>query len=257
MEPIPVEHTRTPAYPTRRELLAGAASFVLFGLAGRNDAFAEASADAISVAPIFEHGTGRGAAGCVVVSPPAFLSEEEAMQIIGDELAKHGVELKAGDTLTGVSVPIRVQKFEKIETPTGETEYKTSIAGVPGSAKPLVSDGLDAGRKIAVEFVSQEDYFHLGGVRSWSTVQEYKFKETAAEFASLVKKQGNDRIFLGIFYDPAARAPFPKTTQEGAKVDWRTAWKKQREQSKEESGRLLRQQAEDFAAWLKKQKAIP
>jgi hypothetical protein len=45
------------------------------------------------VAPIFEHGEGRGATGCVVTSPPVFLSEEEALQVIREELAKRGVAL--------------------------------------------------------------------------------------------------------------------------------------------------------------------
>ena len=37
------------------------------------------------VAPVFEHGKGRGIAGCIVVAPPVFLSEEEALQVISEE----------------------------------------------------------------------------------------------------------------------------------------------------------------------------
>ena len=40
------------------------------------------------VAPIFQHGEGRGATGCIVMSPPVFLSEEEALLVVREELGK-------------------------------------------------------------------------------------------------------------------------------------------------------------------------
>ena len=82
MEPKPVKRGRPPAYPTRREVLAGAASLGLVNLTGLRLVLAESGEQRISVTPIFEHGTGRGATGCIVVSSPVFLSEEEAMQVI-------------------------------------------------------------------------------------------------------------------------------------------------------------------------------
>ena len=102
MEPKPVRHSEQPAFPTRREVLAGAATFAVVNLTGCSFVFAEPEAAKTTVAPIFEHGDGRGATGCVVVSPPVFLSEEEGMQILREELAKHGVHLKTGGTLEGV-----------------------------------------------------------------------------------------------------------------------------------------------------------
>ena len=95
MEPKPVQHHEQPRYPTRREVLAGAATFALANLAGCGFVFAETDGGKIIVAPIFEHGAGRGAEGCRAVAPPVFLSEEEGMQILREELAKHGVQLKA------------------------------------------------------------------------------------------------------------------------------------------------------------------
>ena len=108
MEAKPVQVFPRPGYPTRREVLAGAASFALLGLTGCSFAFAESEEGKITVAPIFKHGEGRGATGCVVVSPPVFLSEEEGMQILREELAKHGIQLKAGGTLEGIRVPGRM-----------------------------------------------------------------------------------------------------------------------------------------------------
>jgi hypothetical protein len=91
MEAKPVEHHKPPAYPTRREVLAGAASFALASVANCTFVFAKSEEGKITVAPIFKHGEGRGATGCVVMTPPVFLSEEEGMQILREELAKHGI----------------------------------------------------------------------------------------------------------------------------------------------------------------------
>jgi hypothetical protein len=57
------------------------------------------------VAPIFERGEGRGADGCMVMSPPVFLSEEAALQVIREEMAVKGVQLRTNQTtLAGVTV---------------------------------------------------------------------------------------------------------------------------------------------------------
>ncbi|MCZ7584672.1 MAG: hypothetical protein M5R36_15785 [Deltaproteobacteria bacterium] len=43
------------------------------------------------VAPVFEHGEGRGSIGCVMVNGPVFLSEEEALAVIKTALEKRGL----------------------------------------------------------------------------------------------------------------------------------------------------------------------
>ena len=171
METKPVEHSRPPAYPTRREVLTGAASFALVSLTGCNFVCAEGPMGEISVAPIFERGEGRGATGCIVVSPPVFLSEEEGVQILREELAKHGIHLKAGGTLKGVHIAARREKYEWVDKGNGEKEIKESIVELPDKVKPLRLDGLDPDRRIAVKFVSRKGYFDLGGPLSSSTVQ--------------------------------------------------------------------------------------
>lgn len=256
MEPKPVLHSRPPAYPTRREVLAGAASFALIHLTGCSFVSEEAQAGEIIVAPIFEHGEGRGAVGCVVVSPPVFLSEEEAVQIVREELAKHGVELKAGGTLKGVRIPSRMEMLDLVDKGGGETEVKESVVEMPDEAKPLRLDGLDPDRKIAVKFVSCKGYHDLGGPLSASTVQGYDFKDVARQVATAARQQAQDSVFFGVFYDPSTKFPLSEPADADDKVDWETAWKKREEHGKKESEKLLRQQVQDFVGWLKEQKAI-
>ena len=130
MEPRPVTQSEKPKYPTRRDVLTAAAVLAVAGVTGSlmvpgRDQGGEGSgaghktggtaADKtgaagvaqgkLLVAPLFVHGTGRGVVGCIVVTPPAFLSEEEGAQIIREELATKGVRLSPGGTLAGVRMP--------------------------------------------------------------------------------------------------------------------------------------------------------
>ncbi len=59
------------------------------------------------VAPIFRHGLGRGSIGCVVVAPPIFLSEEDALQVISEELRQAGVKIVSTDVILE-ELPIRL-----------------------------------------------------------------------------------------------------------------------------------------------------
>lgn len=115
MKAKPAARTHVPRYPTRLEVLAdpdllkkhlpprwkagaemaGAVSFLLLANAGIRGATSPASHLSVRpavVAPIFVHGEGRGATGCEVINPPVFLSEQDAMQVIREELGgKNGV----------------------------------------------------------------------------------------------------------------------------------------------------------------------
>ena len=97
------------------------------------------------VAPIFEHGSGHGYTGCIAVAPPSFLSEEEAMQVIKYELAKHGVKLGDGEELKDLIVQIPCHDRYGI----GEREPKKQLPlSLP---RPLAVDAIDKSKNIAVE----------------------------------------------------------------------------------------------------------
>ncbi|PKM05554.1 MAG: hypothetical protein CVV17_03405 [Gammaproteobacteria bacterium HGW-Gammaproteobacteria-7] len=167
------------------------------------------------VAPIFEHGEGRGATGCVVVSPPVFLSEEEAMAVVREELARAGVTLtRAATTLSDVVLPQRRTQYE--QTPAGEYVRKTEE--IAGTGQALEVDAVDTAGRIAVEFVSEEDYFKLGGATSGSSVQSYDLKDAAIAVADKLK-QSRRGLYFGVFYDPVERIVVDRTGQ-GGPMNW-------------------------------------
>ena len=50
------------------------------------------------VAPVFIHGDGVSSFGCVMVAPPVIISEQDAMEIVKSEFAKHSINLNTKQT---------------------------------------------------------------------------------------------------------------------------------------------------------------
>lgn len=298
MKPNPVRKYRTPAYPTRLEALddpallrehlpaawllkpelAGAIAILLATNAFVNaadkgaptPAKSSAPAKVAIVAPIFDHGKGRASVGGMAAST-VFLSEEEALQVITDELTSAGLKVTDRNVvLKDVEIPHRMMDYSG-----GFGSGKGKVKEIANAAKPLSVDIEDSGHRVAVEYVSAGDYFDLGGVMSASTVQDYNFKETARSVAKAVGEKGPD-IYFGAFYDPAGtpdppKLADPKTTakSDAAKAgdamtsgtrtsqeDWEKRRKEAQIQATIESKRLLREQVKDFVDWLKGQGAI-
>jgi len=267
MRPEPLKRMQQPRYPTRRAVLANpellerhlppgwrvtrelAASTSLFlaaGLAacrggdGKDQAAAGNRAVSL-VAPIFEHGEGRGAWGCVVVAPPIFLSEEEALQVIREELSAHGVTFTESNVRAeGVTFPAHEIQYDVDENGNVTEEVTES----PGARQPYDIDARDPVHGISVEFVSRDDYHALGGPESSSTVQCYDLKEAALDLKRAMEESGRGGRCFGAFYDPL------ESCYDGEDDG------SDRQGSKEESLRLLRAQVKDFVDWLEAQGVI-
>jgi hypothetical protein len=201
------------------------------------------------VAPIFEHGEGRGATGCVVVTFPVFLSEEEAMQVIREELAEHGIELTSAPDLKGLTVMPRTRP--------GENEPFTDEQPTP---KPLSMDGIDDLNQVAVKYISETDCEKLDWTRCYGMVTEYDSKGMARHVAEQIKERGRQRLYAGVFYDPLVDLEFgfdewgaDEDVEEETPEQWEAAYQKIRSRSAAKAKQLLRRQAEDFVAWLGRQ----
>jgi hypothetical protein len=229
-----------------------------------DDNEAKAPSTGIRVAPLFVHGNGRGAFGCVVVNPPVFLSEDEAQQVIRDEAKKAGIEFKDTQlTFTGVMTPV-TNRFDFIAKENAAEEAGRQPKEKPQPPKPktqkcdLSLDGYDEKHGIAYEFVSDDD-FNCWETRKPGlscTVSRYDFKATAEVLARGLAGV-NDKKIVGFFYEPAAGPGKVSYPQKGATdADWK-AFGEAREKSGKENGKEeLRKQVRDFLAWLKAQGVI-
>jgi hypothetical protein len=179
------------------------------------------------VAPIFVHGSGRGAFGCIAVSAPVFLTEDEARQVIQQEAKTAGLEFEPGAlTLHGVDVPV--------------TELY-SCFDVDGMRKPpapavekrdLPLDGFDRKHNVAFEFVSGQDYaaWQTKRPQCVSSVSVYEVKDAAARLRDGLATTPRGP-WLGLFYEPAAGTVA----------------------ARQQNGEELRKQVRDFLQWLKAQ----
>lgn len=197
----------------------------------------KANQNTLLVAPIFVHGEGRGAVGCVVSAPPAFLSEEEGLSVIKEELSKKGVELENKKIV-----------FNKISM------HKESWRQDKGP-KFLETDLTNDNEQVIIEFVSADDYFDLGGKSSQSTVQSYDFQKVTQELRSELENQA-DRGVFGVFYDPLVKIDYSKSFQQGPKLTSKERWELRQNTAKTEAKECLRQQAQDFAQWLSDNKVL-
>jgi hypothetical protein len=180
--------------------------------------------------PVFEHGTGRGAYGCMMVAPPVFLSEEEALQVIREEAAAQGIHFDGTRTLAGDHFPATSLEYDEDFDP-----------GTWGGSLEL--DGYDSALNIGFEFVSQQD------VVDWakednvgSSVETFDMKGTAERLADVVDN-------TAVFYDPGSdpKAFDRHRTENG---DFETYYKQYEAEQKAQMIKQLREQVRDFLAWL-------
>ena len=195
--------------------------------------------------PLFEYGEGTGAIGCVSISAPNFMSEEEAFAILSSNLEEAGLELgRNAAELMNVTIPIT--DFSPIIR-----EDKLPVKTKKGN---LVTDELlGINHSLLVKFVSTRDLDNWQGKQGVSsTVQVYNIKEAAQTLA-------DSNPGLVVFYDPVAMPDiellWALEQREGeSEHDYRnrrsTAYAEAEQAARAESAQLLRYQAEAFIAWL-------
>ena len=192
--------------------------------------------DSIKIAPIFVHGKGTGATGCIVMSPPVFISEDEAKSIIFKALKAEGIKFGTIDCpeMKFTTAPIANDCFDDEDT------TKLSKANVE-----LKMDGYNKELNLAIQFVSANDYFKFRSDDGcWSSVQGYNTKKAA----EIIRDEliANNETNVVVFYDPITRIDFKRNK----------SWEKSEKEARAEAEKLLLNQVNDFIKWLKQEKII-
>jgi len=211
------------------------------------------------VAPIFEHGNGRGSFGCMSIAPPSFLSEEEAFQAVQEEAVKYGIIFeKNSHELKKVGIPETKFYLKPENDDAGYNEDAGEIKSTKNGN--LMLDGYSTDKRIGFEFVSSADYKEWEvnqGTRS--TVDDYDFLSTAKLLQKGIEDNKQDTN-IGVFYNPMTPyediKPFlevpEKKNGESQTVDFDMIQAKTNEMALEQ----LRLQVRDFLEWLKAQGVI-
>ncbi|PKK88462.1 MAG: hypothetical protein CVV64_18605 [Candidatus Wallbacteria bacterium HGW-Wallbacteria-1] len=180
----------------RAEEIAQETTFKSAGLAGSTqevsseidvDHINSAEKSKVLVSPVFIYGDGRGATGCVVVSPPSFITESEARFIIEMELLKYGLCVdKHNYIIDSIDINGRgiIQKFDE----TKPTSIKLEV------------DGFDSKSNFAYIFVSLPDIDKYGFEDCYGSVMSYNLQTIAYHLRNAVEKK--ETINFAVFYDP-------------------------------------------------------
>ncbi|OGF48377.1 MAG: hypothetical protein A2231_10275 [Candidatus Firestonebacteria bacterium RIFOXYA2_FULL_40_8] len=214
--------------------------------------------------PLFEHGEGKGAIGCIVTAPPVFISEADAREIIEEECRKAGLTFDKHD-FEVKDVAVRERNERLIEVYVNEKEGKEKnkklteedkkrlewyIERMQG--KMLKLDGYNSKIGFGYEFISNEEYNDVDSMRDendkldlveMSTVTEFNMKKAGQKLRNVLRKNG--KFPSVVFYDPLVNM----LDDLGVKKD--LSWADRRKITGEKSRNLLRAQVLDFIDWYK------
>jgi len=223
MKVDPVKRFPQPSYPTKVEVMMDPVLFERHAPA----AWLKSKHVACALASFIAVGSIGCTTACIAVTPPAYLSEEEALTVIREGLKGYGIELKRGET----EIPaVRVEWMEgEVEGGAGE-----SLIG------PESADLEDPERRVVLEFVSAGDF------REWTKTEPdgirggNELRKIAETMTVAVREEKGGEVYFGAMYDPAMWLPARSTEDE----------------RKERTRKYLRIQVEEFAQWLKAQGVI-
>ena len=203
----------------------------------------ESAMPTINVAPLFLHGGGTGAFGCDMVTPPVFLSEAEALEVINDAAKEYGLEFSVGQNVTIEDV------LEPITSLNGAVEKSVQ------NQISLKPDFADTEHGIALEFVSVDDVKMWNQGPKEALVESYDTMDAAQQLDSALEDKYNDAIFAaGVLYDPCETIAL-SAEQMGRMFEDQTR-EQIEQQTRAMSEEQLKKQAVDFFKWLKSQGVI-
>lgn len=200
----------------------------------QNDSIKEIIKDSVKIAPIFAHGEGSGSTGCVVMSPPVFISENEAKELIFKRLKKEGFNLKIENTDT---IQFKSKQIDQIK------EY-------PEINFVIKMDAYDSLLNFAIIYVSKEDYKNFVDIENWSrwSVKSYQTKKAAELIRNGFIENGKTNAV--VFYEPL-RTGNKYTSRELMELELKGESYELIERNF--SKQLLLEQVEDFIKWIKQE----
>ncbi len=267
MEIKPIENYKTPLYPKKEEILRNPNLLKTLPERWRGNAYVAVALSSLlfmtltacsnkdggnakigKPVPIFIHGDGRGSFGCISVAPPAFLSEDEAFDVISEEAKKEGIIFEKNATiLENVKIP----KTDTFYSPSEEEKSK-KMGTVEAD---LTLDGFDKVKHIGYEFVSKDDIHEWADKNQnmWSSVEKFEFLSTADTLSQGVKDKTGDKM-VAVFYDPHYK--FDSKDIKNIISKNKDDYTKMENELKEHVKVDLREQVKDFINWLKGQGMI-
>ena len=221
------------------------------------------------VAPILEDALandGRGGFGCVAISAPVFLSEDEALDLIQTELKKAGLKMQKSVSIDGLPVPSTPQSreervkemVEEMKKADWEEKIKPRVTKLEKGSYAF--DLGTADKSLAVAFLNGDD---LGQWKAetgfWSSVRSHDFAWLATQVRdAFAQRDEGDPVIIGLFFEPSTYplrdrdSDFRGLNDEQRLARYQTETKDTKERAREK----LRVQVLHFVEYLKKEGVV-
>ena len=217
--------------------------------------------DSIKVAPVFVHGDGSGVIGCVVMSAPVFISENDAMEIISKEFNKVNLLIDTNN------LPIISFQADAIADYCYQMEFASKKINAGANTNKsnqaklnIEMSGINKKNNLLIKFVTKADYFkfHSDSCKSGWSIKSLNTKKAAQLIQNELAKKSS--INAVVFYDPIAYMNFDddddieKRDSLGNIIN--TDYDNIRDDAKKGAKELLTAQVRDFIQWMKNEGMI-
>ena len=190
----------------------------------------------LNIAPLFVHGDGMGAFGCVMIAPPAFLSEDEALSVINEVAKGYGLTFTTGGN----------PEFSNVLQPVTNM-YDSDATPPPDTYMTFTPDFSDASNGVCIEYVTTNDVSDWNHGEQTISAESFNTADAAAQLSEALENAvSEENQAVGVLYDPCARVK-PEEGDMSSQAS---------EQSRALAEEQLKAQAKDFFEWLKSQGVI-
>ena len=192
-----------------------------------NDEVKTEKNDSVKIAPIFAHGEGSGAIGCIVISAPVFIGENEALKIISEAFEDEDIKLDTSNLPTNNYQVLPIENY-----------WRGGLGDTSKINSRIKIDAFNSNLNLAIFYISSDDFeqFKRNRINQYS-ISGYDTKVAAEILNKVLKRQSKTNAV--IFYDPIVEYG-PNDEEFDNYKD-----------AKKRSRKLLLKQVEDFLDWIK------
>ena len=199
------------------------------------------STKSVLLAPVFAHGRGPTADVCIAISPPVFITESDARQIIIEAFKAENIEL---DTVNCPKINIEAP-------PLYDIDYRTVDTIQPKVKVDVITDAFNKKYNLAIEFISYEEVEKFSSQLNSKKLQDENIEEyyPTKKAAEIIQNEilKDNKLNAIIFYDPLTYI---------SRGDLEFSKKYEYKSEKEKVKKQLLNQVEDFIKWIKKEGII-
>ena len=216
------------------------------------------------VAPILEDALandGRGGFGCVAISAPVFLSEDEALDLIQTELKKAGLKMQKSVSIDGLPVPstspFSEERVEKMLEVMEKADREARVTKL--EKRSYAFDLGTADKSVVVAFLNGDDFLLWKAETGYgSSFRSFDFAWLATQVRdAFAQRDEGAPVIIGLFFEPST---YPLRDRDFGfhelNDEQKRRYQAEKKETKERAREKLRVQVLHFVEYLKKEGVV-